>query len=239
MTDYLPLLKRMATFLAAALMLVAVGVYAGVSMRSDYVPQEHVDTMIGEHTRAMSALRSQTSVVIDSLRSKNQALADHIEAEKETVQLYAEISTRLRIERDSLQQETSYNLPVEWFESPDTHTATIDYNSLTFRRSFTDSLFEVRSDVYAMEGQLFNDLQLNQLRDIDLRMTVTEREASNTFILYAQAPELNIEQMMVYRPEAQQTPRIDSHGWFKRNLFSRRMTFIGGALVGVVITSQL
>lgn len=223
----------------AAVLLVAAGLSAGLYLRSDYVPPEHIDEMVDEHTRAMSALRIDYREIQDSLKTKNEALAMHIKKQEEELQLYAEMTGRLRIERDSLQQETSYNLPVEWFESPDTHTATVDYNSLTFRRSFTDSLFEVRSDVYAMEGQLFNDLQLNQLRDIDLRMTVTEREESNTLVFYAEIPEMDIQDMVVYRPDAHPRPQSDAAGWLRRTLFSRRMMFVGGTLTGIFITSKL
>lgn len=239
MMDYLPLIKRIAAFLVGALMLVAVGVYAGVSMRSDYVPQEHVDTMVGQHTRAMSALRTSFEAVEDSLRAKNEVLYQHIKDQQETVQLYADLSAELRIERDSLQEQISYAIPSEWLQAETLPERASEPTRMTFTQTFTDGLFEVRSEVYALEGRLFNDLYLEQLRNIDLRLTVTEREASNTLVLYAMAPELNIEEMMVYRPEAQQTPRIDTQNWFKRNLFSRRMVFVSGALVGVLITSQL
>lgn len=226
--------------IAVACLIFAGGVYGGLFMRSDYVPQEQVDEMIGEHTRAMSAARTDYEQVIDSLKATNESLHDHIEKKEEEVLVYSEMALSLRIERDSLKERQSFDIPTEWFNQESDDTANVDYKAVEFNRTFNNNLFEVTSNVYAMEGQLFNDLDLSINRQIDLNITVTERPESETYIIYAHVPEMQIDEMMTYRPVKKEPPKVNvKENWFKRNLFSKRIIFVGGALVGFIINENI
>lgn len=175
-----------------------------------YVPPDAVDEMLDERTRVLSAEIRSAEVLADSLRSVSKAMADRIAEQEEELLLVGELRVRLNVYRDSvdvLQEELAHAVqPVIQVVEAGRDT------SLVYRQTFTDGLFEVRSEVLFTPSEIRNDLRLTQLREPVMTLAVTEGEGGQ-LLLYASVPEFDLSGMEVFQPP----PAVARKSWIERN----------------------
>lgn len=213
----------MKTFIPYILILLLSASAFGWWQQSDYVPAEQIDVRVNEATRGISAELQSVQTMRDSLEAQNKELAERVEEQNEQIRLAASITGRLRIERDSLEQVASQPVPSDWniAELPEPDSTTV----LTFRQTFTDGLFQVRSDVSISGGQVRNELHLDQLRDLRINITVTERE-SGTLVFYSELPDFDQVWQEAYTPATEQ-----KRAWYIRHW----QKLVIGGLAGAVL----
>lgn len=184
----------------ALLSISIVGAY-GWFQHADYLPAEVIDVRVNEYTRGISAELQRKQTLLDSLEARNAELADHITEQEEEIQLSAAIAGRLRLEKDSLEAVLSQPIPGDWALAPLPEGADSSQTPsvLHFKQQFTEGLFEVRSEIYLYNGRVHNTLDLEQLRDLRMNFTITERE-SGTLVFYSELPDFDLVHQEAYTP---------------------------------------
>lgn len=206
-------MKASIPYLIIALLSISiVGAY-GWFQHTDYLPAETINVRVNEYTRGISAELQRKQTLVDSLEARNAELADHIAEQEEEIQLSAAIAGRLRMEKDSLEAVLSQPIPGDWSIPPlpehaeSSQTPTV----LHFKQQFTEGLFEVRSEIYLYNGRVHNNLDLEQLRDLRMNFTITERE-SGTLVFYSELPDFDLVHQEAYAPAQEMRPP-----WWRRH----------------------
>lgn len=134
-----------------------------------------------------------TRSLLDSLQTANQALSERIQEQKDRIANYTNITGKLKLQIDSLQQQ------IKWNTVPLTEMllAPISIDTV-FRESkiFGDDLFRVdgtvelkyRPNTYFKVRQDFN---LHQLRDIRLDIVTTISDNHDRVLSYVTSPDFS------------------------------------------------
>jgi hypothetical protein len=206
--------------------------YAGIITwqfinKSDYVPPGQVDEMIDKNTRALSAQIRSAEEIRDSIASVSKAQAARIDSLKEQITVYAGIQGTLNIYKDSLQTLNNRIRISDLLSLVPTSSLSLSSEALAkeggvsqsvksiesaipthhFTQTFTDSLFLVTSQLRVEDEYLYNDLDLTQLRPLDIRFTVTENP-NGQLTLYTYLPDFDASEQYVWHP-----PREDKKHW--------------------------
>lgn len=190
--------------------LVAVAGYFGwqVYQKSDWIAPAQVDEMLSDSTRVFSSIIASERALSDSLSQVSDEALKRISEQQERIQTLTTLAGRVRVERDTVVIWEAVEIPAQ-----DT--------TITFTQTFTDSLFVVTSEIRFRDGAFTNTLDLEQLRDLRIDITLTERQYQ--VITYVTSPDFELNE---YRT-IQVQPEI------KRD--NRWLWFAGGTVAGLVV----
>lgn len=121
--------------------------------------------------------------LIDSLRQINEALAQKVKESRDQIANYTSIVGRLELQVDSLQRQDSYQVNINDLFLPENRQVIPD-TTFFFARTFNNSLFRVNSEVSYRNGWIDNDLDLTQLRDIEISVINTMNDDQTRLFTY-------------------------------------------------------
>lgn len=124
-------------------------------------------------------------LIIDSLRSQNETLADRIRRSKDRIASYTSIIGQLRLKVDSLERGP-VRLDSIFAGTPDLNVMD---TTVTFRKTFSGGLFQVTSDIIFDWPYLDNRLQLTQQRPIRIDMASTLGRDPSRMLIYVTSPD--------------------------------------------------
>lgn len=178
--------------------------------KSDWVHPGHVDELLSDSTRVFSAIIASERAISDSLSQVSLEASGRIRAKQERIQTLTTLTGRVRTVRDTVEVVREVKIPVE----PDT---------ITFTQTFSDSLFLVTSELRFRDGSVSNYLDLEQLRDLRIDITLTERQG--LIMTYVTSPdfELNEYRTLQLQPEVQ---RNNGWIWYSAGLATGLLIFI-------------
>lgn len=180
------------------------GTVAGYQWYSgkDNVPPQKVDELVDERTRVQSAEIVDLKDINTFLRNNSKAQEDMIRDRDEKILILTEAQARLNLYQDSIRTLNRRLTIADITVDTDEGTTFID-TTVTYVTTFTDELFRVTCRVnFSSSGCISIDANLEQLRDIHISTTVTDR-GQGFLNAYLHLPDFDLEQTLqfTYQPE--------------------------------------
>lgn len=163
--------------------------------------------------------------IIDSLRAQNEALADQVYGLEDAIFSYSNLTGRLRLQKDSLQNELE-----QWHELPNQKSSITNEQSYleqarqsarelqafmdsTFmtQRTFGDGLFLVTGMVEFRGTSFRQHLDLEQLREIRIDVATTVNDEHNRVLTYVTSKDF---ESIEYQSFTQLKPKQKRMPWF-------------------------
>lgn len=197
----------------------------------DFVPPAAVDELVDEVTRVQSARVESLEYVNQRISERNEVMAARISEQDEELVLLSELSGRLRVYEDSVQTLQSRLNMRDVLQTLDDGSLSFTDTTLTRRTTYSSGLFEVTCFVtFSRDGCILLESDLQQLRDIDMMVGVTDR-GSGYLNAYLHLPDFDLEESLqfTYQPD----PVRERERSFLRELRPYAITAVG--VVGGVL----
>lgn len=193
------------------LLILATG-YLGYSLyaKSEHIPPEQVDTILSDSTRVFSSRLASQRALTDSLRNVSAEALERIESQNERIRTLTTLAGRVRTVRDTLYLPSPVQVP-----KADT--------LIVFSQTFSDSLFIVTSELRFKSGAFTNTLDLSQLRDLRIDITMTEKDGY--VMTYVTSPDFELNEYRTLQVEPKR--ETGNRFWLGYGL--------GGATVAVLV----
>jgi hypothetical protein len=186
---------KFAHILAALLLvigLIAANVYQYQNPKVVEVPAKQ--TAIDSTAWVKQSAYVTRGMIIDSLKKKNEKLAEQVRQSKDKIANYTSITGKLKLKVDSLEDQKPVRID-SFFTYSKPEEKAIDLSlkdtTVTFNRSFSDGLFKVQSDVVFEWPYLDNKISLSQERDIKIDVVNTFNTDRSRLLTYVTSPDFD------------------------------------------------
>lgn len=132
---------------------------------TEYVEVAGKPVQVDENVWVLRNVYNSRGMILDSLKIVNANLYKQIQRDKNQIANLTQIIGSLRTEIDGLKDGDDSLIVIGGFELPDT--------SITFNRTFGDSLFAVKSTVVMKDSTIQNQLILSNIRPIRIDVVNT------------------------------------------------------------------
>lgn len=168
--------------------LIGINVYQFQNPRVIQVP-EYIQTPIDSTAWVQRSAYLHRGALLDSLRAENSQLAERIRSSRDQLANVTRINARLRIQADSIQEETGR---FEWDPTAFLNSVATQPADTTFftRRTFGGGLFQVGSWVHITPDHVHNDIAFSQLRPLQITVTTTMDPDQHRILSYVSSPDI-------------------------------------------------
>ena len=164
--------------------------------KNDWVHPGVVDEILSDSTRVFSSRMATKRVMADSLRQVSEEAFERIQKKNERIKTLTTLAGRVITVRDTV-------FVAEPIAVPQNDT------TLTFTQTFSDSLFAATAQLVFRDNRVSALIDLEQLRD--LRIDITQTERNRQIITYITSPDFSLNE---YRTlQMQPEPEKSSLFW--------------------------